>query len=365
MNTIQAAFDLIETMRRINQIADDNNLASGKRCRTSTFRELSQLLYKVRDDVGVSPDLFLAKLSLEIEQQEKLQSVIYPLMQELRLFCDWYNEHEETLEKLFSREAVISAAEEEAKKRYEVELQLAEEELVQASKDEDVCHDLVRAYNSRSINHLDGSALTKDDWNYISGSLAAYKKHFYHRVDLDGINDKYAELKRIKEECRAKILQIKKDKYDYSSAVEREFEEEVLTAVYGLVSPIIAVKPEKGPSIIEEARSKNTGRKAYPTYERLEDCISRKDVYQAISKVANYFYGKHSALTTRFGSLLFKKLKEKGWLVAGGCSMEHFGELLIKEFGDKCSFKKGKSIMDCEVKDLVFCAEMDKLFPKA
>ena len=58
------------------------------------------------------------------------------------------------------------------------------------------------------------------------------------------------------------------------------------------------------------------------------------------------YYKKYNSIDGLFGYAVFQKLKGNGWLNTNGCTQAHFGDLLIKEFGAKCSFKKGGAISD-------------------
>ena len=46
-----------------------------------------------------------------------------------------------------------------------------------------------------------------------------------------------------------------------------------------------------------------------------------------------------------FASQLFSG-KDIGFIHENKCTVGHFGDLLLKEFGDKCSFKNGGALYD-------------------
>lgn len=93
-------------------------------------------------------------------------------------------------------------------------------------------------------------------------------------------------------------------------------------------------------------KSTNQKKEKYGKYESLAECIPNIDIYKKVLDVAAYYYNIHNKIDGVFGYTVFQKLKCNGCLNTNGCAQDHFGELLIKEFGAKCSFKDGGAIYD-------------------
>ena len=98
----------------------------------------------------------------------------------------------------------------------------------------------------------------------------------------------------------------------------------------------------------------------YGRYNNLTECITRNDIYEKVIKLSDSYLLKHKKIDGVFGITVFVFLKTKGWINKNGCSEDHFGDLLIKEFGSKCSFKKGDAISDAkDTLDNVLIKEMN------
>lgn len=82
------------------------------------------------------------------------------------------------------------------------------------------------------------------------------------------------------------------------------------------------------------------------TFENLRQCIPSQEVYEAVIRIANNRTASHQRINGPFGYELFTQLMGYGFIHEKKCTVSHFGNLLLKEFGGKCSFRDGGALYD-------------------
>lgn len=373
MKATDKAFNLIAVMRSINQRAKALIFDEGSQLRYSDYKELSDFYRQFLECVDKYPDLFFRRLKAELPD-DKYDEIVLDLHSEFNSFIEWYVPISDSVNSFFSHEATDTIIDKEANSKYGLCLSVAESELEKAINDEGVWHDLARAYGSRTTGGKKEDALTEEDMAYIAPSLEEYKTHFRkEKVNLEEMYDEYQN-QRIPEEqirmCKDKIMAIRQSMNSELDKLRLELECDIFKEIHGAVVELNQqLLPGQGTLVFEPVGGnalRGQGRKYYGTYSCLRDCITRQDVYEAILVLAQKQIDNGNKISTSFGWLVFKRLLANCWINHDGCSLEHWGELILKEFGQHCSFKNGRSIRKAKEDnrgDFALEVEMDSILP--
>lgn len=370
MTAIDSAFGFIEIMRQINNERQRIIIKEGASYFTSTYKRIQLLFQALRERVGEYADLFFVKLSCEISDEHKYESVISLLSQEIHSFETWYLGNACLIDSLFSYEALSKAIEKDVEYEYGKERKESEDDFHEIYNDEIVWHSLARAYGSRSnCGRKSEQFFTTDDWDYISDSLEAFKKHFNVKyVNLPTMYEEYeTKIKPRWIECSAKRDKIWEKCENYRRELHSELEYDTYGKIHGYLVPFKSYLDsglreneniEQTPKELANQKNNKFGR-----YKDLAECIPLEDIYHKVVSIAESYYESNGSIDGIFGYMLMTKLKGNGWLNDKGCTQAHFGELLIKEFGAKCSFKEGGAISDAKDKlDMKLKGMLDMAF---
>ena len=319
------------------------------------YQNASKQYRTLEEVLGPKPEFLPTLLGTETNKAQ-YERLITPLKQQLLSFINWYSADAETINDSFSYEAIEKVIDSEVEYRYGKERKEAEDEYRSICEDEKVWHALARAYGSRSdCGTKPDSMLTEDDWNYISGSLEEFKKHFDRTdVNLKQMYDEYeTKIKpewlrcyKLRDEVLNKCRQYRIDLYTlYEKDVFQKINQRLKPLVEALslcIGGSVDVKDnEPGNNEKSEKIGKRTG-----TFENLRQCIPSQEVYEAVIRIANNRTASHQRINGPFGYELFTQLMGYGFIHEKKCTVSHFGNLLLKEFGGKCSFRDGGALYD-------------------
>ena len=355
MSASQTVVSLIGVLEDINSLSSEFGNKKDTGYLSVVYQNASKQYRTLEEVLGPKPEFLPTLLETETNKAQ-YERLITPLKQQLLSFINWYNANAETINDSFSYEAIEKVIDSEVEYRYGKERKEAEDEYYTICEDEKVWHALARAYGSRSdCGTKPDSMLTEEDWNYISGSLEEFKKHFDRTdVNLKQMYDEYeTKIKpewlrcyKLREEIHDKCRQYRIDLYPL-------FERDVFQKINLKLNPLIEVLSlhigesldmgdnESNSKEKTEGTGKRTG-----TFEDLRQCIPSQEVYETVIRIANKRIASHQRINGPFGYELFTQLKDFGFIHEKKCTVAHFGDLLLKEFGGKCSFKNGGALYD-------------------
>ena len=369
MKATETVYDLIRIMRDINHeilhFPIDEDEVPYK-----YYKVLSDLYKDLLKYYDGKPDLLIKQLDAEVSER-KLKVALADVLAEGQIYDNWYNPHSERLNSLFARESIERAADKEARSFFALRMHSAEEELKKAISDEDVWHQLARAYGSRCGGGKDENSFTEDDKEFIKPSLDEYKRHFQvDRVILAKMYEEFQMLripeKRI-QACHDNISSIRALIDDKYWELLKDLECDVpadLSEHYESLKQVIITRNNPSETKISKT-GKKAGRQKYRTYSNIRECLSGEQAYAALYDLKKWYYDHHSSLYGAFGYLVYKKFKSEGWFNPEGCSLDHWGELLIQEFEQECNFDNGGAISDAsDRRDLQFEKQIDEVIAK-
>lgn len=368
MSALDSSFRFIETLKSVNSGCKRNIFKKGSRFFTQTYREISTQYNVLKECLGTYPDLFLERLKTELPDLQSYESLIQMMAKEIGIFEAWYCSKADLIDSLFSREVIKSVIDEEVEFTYGKERKEAEDDFHEAVNDEEVWHRLARAYGSRLYGDHNEQSFTEEDWDYISGPLDDYKKHFQcSEVDLHRMYLEFEDIMKPRwKECNSKCDEISKKCHEYSSKLEKDFEVDVYAKIHTVLDSlqhaftICNNAPKK-----EDGIERRTTNNRYAEYNCLQDCLLNQDVFGKVNQLVKTYSAKHGRIDGHFGYYLLKQLKVCGLINEGGCTQSHFGELLLKEYGSICSFKEGGAISDGnKVRDFELEEDLKKLFSR-
>ena len=332
MSAAQTVVSLIAVLEDINRLLSRIGANDSTRYLSVMYQDASSHYKTLEEVLGPKPEFLPTLLETETNKAQ-YERLIIPLKQQLLSFINWYYAY-----------------------RYGKERKEAEDEYRSICEDEKVWHALARAYGSRSYcGTTPDSQLTEDDWNYISDSLEAFKKHFGRaNVNLKQMYDEYeTKIKpewlrcyKLRDEVLNKCRQYRIDLYTlYEKDVFQKINQRLKPLVEALslcIGGSVDVKDnEPGNNEKSEKIGKRTG-----TFENLRQCIPSQEVYEAVIRIANNRTASHQRINGPFGYELFTQLMGYGFIHEKKCTVSHFGNLLLKEFGGKCSFRDGGALYD-------------------
>ena len=355
MSASQTVVSLIGVLEDINSLSSEFGNKKDTRYLSVVYQNASKQYRTLEEVLGPKPEFLPTLLGTETNKAQ-YERLITPLKQQLLSFINWYSADAETINDSFSYEAIEKVIDSEVEYRYGKERKEAEDEYHSICEDEKVWHALARAYGSRSdCGTKPDSMLTEDDWNYISGSLEEFKKHFGRTdVNLKQVYDEYET--KIKPEWR-RCYKLRDEVYNkcrqYKSELYPLFERDVFQKINQKLKPLVEALSirlgesldvgDKGSGSNEkvEGTGKRTG-----TYVTLRQCIPSQEAYETVIRIANKRIASHQRINGPFGYELFTQLKDFGLIHENKCTVGHFGNLLLKEFGGKCSFRDGGALYD-------------------
>ena len=355
MSAAQTVVSLIGVLEDINGLASRFGPKEGTKYLSVEYQNASKQYKTLEEILGPKPEFLPTLLETETNRAQ-YERLIAPLKQQLLSFINWYCADAETINASFSYEAIEKAIDSEVEYKYGKERKEAEDEFHAICEDEKVWHALARAYGSRSdCGTKPDSMLTEDDWNYISDSLEEFKEQFGRTdVNLKKMYDEYET--KVKPEWR-RCYKLRDEVYNkcrqYKSELYPLFERDVFQKINLKLNPLIeALSLRIGESLDmgdNESNSKEktegTGKRT-GTFEDLRQCIPSQEVYETVIRIANKRIASHQRINGPFGYELFTQLKDFGFIHENKCTVAHFGDLLLKEFGGKCSFKNGGALYD-------------------
>ena len=328
MSAAQTVVSLIAVLEDINRLSSRIGANDSTRYLSVMYQDASSHYKTLEEVLGPKPEFLPTLLETETE----------------------------TINDSFSYEAIERAIDSEVEYKYGKERKEADDEYHAIYEDEKVWHALARAYGSRSYcGTTPDSQLTEDDWNYISESLEAFKKHFGRaNVNLKQMYDEYeTKIKpewlrcyKLRDEVLNKCRQYRIDLYTlYEKDVFQKINQRLKPLVEALslcIGGSVDVKDnEPGNNEKSEKIGKRTG-----TFENLRQCIPSQEVYEAVIRIANNRTASHQRINGPFGYELFTQLMGYGFIHEKKCTVSHFGNLLLKEFGGNCSFRDGGALYD-------------------
>ena len=355
MSASQTVVSLIGVLEDINSLSSEFGNKKDTRYLSVVYQNASKQYRMLEEVLGPKPEFLPTLLGTETNKAQ-YERLITPLKQQLLSFINWYNANAETINDSFSYEAIEKVIDSEVEYRYGKERKEAEDEYYTICEDEKVWHALARAYGSRfDCGTKPDSMLTEEDWNYISGSLEEFKKHFDRTdVNLKQMYDEYeTKIKpewlrcyKLRDEVQNKCRQYRIDLYTlYERDVFQKINQRLKPLVEALslcIGGSVDVKDnEPGNNEKSEKIGKRTG-----TFENLRQCIPSQEVYEAVIRIANNRTASHQRINGPFGYELFTQLLGYGFIHEKKCTVSHFGNLLLKEFGGKCSFRDGGALYD-------------------
>lgn len=358
MTSLDSAISLIEILRNINRHHQTFNISEGARFFSSTYKEITDLYRLLKACPGIEADLFLYKLKCELTSLNKYNDVTNKISSEIDLFNTWYLDQSELIDSLFSEEVISSIIEEEVDYMYGKELVEAKQNFSEAIQDEKIWHRLARAYGSRQS----GMPLDQEDLEYINPSLEEYKKHFgVSQVDLPEMYKEYeTKMKPQYLQCRTEVEEIQKKCREFRNKISTDYECDVYAKIYSHLAEYysyLGIGKDESNDMGKEPKVR------YAIYSNLSECIPRKEIYEKVIKLSDSYLLKHKHIDGVFGITVFNSLKTNGWINNKGCTQAHFGELLIKEFGSKCSFTNGGAISDAkDTEDKLLIKEINNVF---
>lgn len=367
MKATDSAFMLIELLRDINNYRQRFILAEGAKYFSSTYSDISNQYKSLISQTNKYSDLFLIRLQCELHDDKQYQQIISLIADEIESFELWYLENRALVDSLFATEAIQSVIEDEADFKYGKQFAKAKEEFKEADADERVWHSLARAYGARCHGDYDERSFTHEDWDYIENSLEEYKKHFkVYQVDLPSMYDGYkSKMKPRWKECYNNLQNMIKQYGEYKNQLSHNYIIDVYSKIFYFLAPLSGLIMNGNP--IENNKAKgpdNKKKERYARYNSLKECVPRDDIRERIDDLVNYYFDKHGAIDGIFGYNLFLCLKGNGWINERGCSQEHFGELLLRDYQTKCSFKNGGAISDGKgKKDMTFEKKLHEILP--
>lgn len=372
MRASETIVELIGIMDEVNDLASRIIVKPGARYLSITYRRASELYHKLKETLGSKPEFLPTLLQIEVGKKH-FDSLIAPLEGRISSFTNWYHPQSEVIDESFSLNAIEKAIDSEVDFKYGKECKEAQDDFITIDEDEKVWHQLVRAYGSRSNSGtMPDSQLTQDDWDYIRGSLEEFMEHFNRsEVDLQTV---YREFEtKIKPEWRRCYRQ-RDEVYDkmkqYRRELERVYERDAFVKIDRCLRPLMESISSEG--LGEECKNNQVEDNSTAAsihrlreFETLRDCIPSEDVYNDVIQLADEYFKQNSKIDGVFGYTILQQLKQHQYLHEGGCSQAHFGELLLKQFGNKCSFKKGDAISDAKDSvDVSFVKRVQELFDK-
>lgn len=355
MSAAQTVVSLIAVLEDINRLSSRIGANDSTRYLSVMYQDASSHYKTLEEVLGPKPEFLPTLLETETNKAQ-YERLIIPLKQQLLSFINWYYANAETINDSFSYEAIERAIDSEVEYKYGKERKEADDEYHAIYEDEKVWHALARAYGSRSYcGTTPDSQLTEDDWNYISDSLEAFKKHFGRaNVNLKQMYDEYeTKIKpewlrcyKLRDEVLNKCRQYRIDLYSlYEKDVFQKINQRLKPLVEALslcIGGSVDVKDnEPGNNEKSEKIGKRTG-----TFENLRQCIPSQEVYEAVIRIADNRTASHQRINGPFGYELFTQLIGYGFIHEKKCTVSHFGNLLLKEFGGKCSFRDGGALYD-------------------
>lgn len=355
MSAAQTVVSLIAVLEDINRLSSRLDAKEGTRYLSVTYQNASSHYKTLVEVLGPKPEFLPTLLETETNRAQ-YERLIAPLKQQLLSFINWYYANAETINDSFSFEAIEKVIDSEVEYTYGKERKEADDEYYTICEDEKIWHALARAYGSRSdCGTIPDSQLTEDDWDYISESLEAFKKHFDRTiVNLKQTYDEYeTKIKpewlrcyKLRNEIYNKCRQYRIDLYPL-------YERDVFQMIYQKIKPLVeALSLSIGDSVDLEDNEPGANEKSEKigkrtgTFENLRQCIPSQEVYEAVIRIANNRTASHQRINGPFGYELFTQLMGYGFIHEKKCTVAHFGDLLLKEFGGNCSFKDGGALYD-------------------
>ena len=296
-------------------------------------------------------DLLLFEFECEVPPK-KYKDGLKMLTRAVQEFIACYDKNKETVDALFSRSIIYSMIDISAWMEYGLKLQCENEDLRKASEDEEIWHNLARAYGSRSKTV---EQLTRDDWDYINPSLEAYKKHFrVSRVDLEKMYEDYPSAPRaIIQQIQKRIEEINGQRRDYFLELHGKFvkiEDEFIffsDELDYIIRSISGKDPTAVSSMkdvpVEPQSAKKAAVKAI--YDSFDDCVKdKKLLLPRIDDLVDAYCCKHGKMSGPFVGAMLVYFKNCKLFSKGDPAEFHFGDLFLAKYGDRCSFSKGKYI---------------------
>ena len=296
-------------------------------------------------------DILLAQFACEADDTrcEKSKDL---LKKELSVFFNWYESNKVGIGQYFSHDAISEVIDFEVRSIFGFKLMAADMEVQQASEDKKAWHDLARAYGSRAYAGRTYKDFIQSDWEYISGPLKRYESHFDKKVtDFEKMYDEYSNVGRyLVEKAQNERTKVYKEAEKYKYKLYDEYIEDVYDNFYRFFQPYYdyLLEATNGTNALTQSatstvKPKNK-RQGYGKYNTLEECVPDMRVVDAIDKWADEYYNTHNVIDTIFGRQVFDFLKKYHHLGENKCARDHFGDLLLRRYGKKCSFKNGKSL---------------------
>lgn len=349
MDKISRLFETIKAIRKFNSYCKDI-LPDTESLPYYILENFSKPIEKMEWLADFEPDLFFLEITCTISSQSAYENTIQAFFNELKEYIDWFNANRERVIKLTDFGAIYNAVHiilphiktglelEEAKKKTEI-----------ARTDRHIHHMLARAYGAISEHESQYHELKKEDKEYIDRALEDYKKHFnVTSVDLpkmyeDFHNKSYMEFKEIEKQLSEAYKRNEEDRHRLMSQIKKDMHQYVATLLW----PYLENLQKSKDSTVGENNSNETkglpGRRPLGVFDSLEDMFNNYDHFMTIDK---YIRTKGTINSSEAKSIFAAINRPEVGILKDRVSMEHFGTLVIKQYGLLCSFTSGKSVAD-------------------
>ncbi len=124
-----------------------------------------------------------------------------------------------------------------------------------------------------------------------------------------------------------------------------DLEEDIYSKVASLLQPYLTcITNTLSNTSSQSSVKKKGGRPGYQKFDKLKDIFVDEDVFHIIDE----FIRKDNNLTSGTAKSILYVLKTPDYKLLKNIqiSTAHFGELLLKEYNERCGFREGKSVMD-------------------
>ena len=354
MDKINRLFETIKAIRKFNSYCKDIQ-PDTVRLAYHTLENLSKPIKKMEWMANTDPDLFFLEVTCCISSETAHKKAIQTFYTEVKAYIDWFNLNQERVCKLTDIHAICRSVEvilPYIKTGYD--LTEAKEVMQKAETDRHIHHMLARAYGAINGHGAQYDELSTSDKEYIKEPLEEYKRHFkVSKVDLPKMYDDYhfkccKEFNEVEKRLSEAYRLNNEDKLRLASNIKLDMHQHVASLLWPYMS-YLQEAVNKASETQEMAETRNTpGRRPLGVFDSFEDMFNSHDHFMIID---NYIRTKGSLNSSESKSIFTAITRPEDTILKDRVSMEHFGTLIIKQYGLICSFTSGKSVADGKVFD--------------